>query len=215
MNTKVAVATVQGKAYFLVVNKLKEKGIPFLSLVPGEILPTDIKVVITTEEEKHLIKHERLVLYDPDENPEAVFDEVTKILQGKKSYDKIIIGIDPGEVYGLAVITDGKISETENCYSASEVLHNIKSLLRHVDSSLTEVSVRIGNGVRAYKDLLETLDIDLPPGVVLEVVSEAGTNRYLNDEKHRRGLRDIASATRIAGRSGRIYSRRRTDESNS
>jgi len=32
MKTKVAVATVQGKTYFLIVNKLKEKDIPFLSL---------------------------------------------------------------------------------------------------------------------------------------------------------------------------------------
>ncbi len=215
MNTKVAVATVQGKAYFLVVNKLKEKDIPFLSLIPSETVPTDIKVVITTEEEKHLIKHEKVLVYDSYAKPETVFDEIIKILQGKKSYDKIVIGIDPGEVYGLAVITDGKISETENCFSASEVLNSIKRLLRHVDPSLTEVSVRIGNGVPAYRDLLETLDADLPSRVILEVVSEVGTNRSVNDYKHRRGLRDIASATRIAGRSGRIYSRRRTYESNS
>lgn len=215
MNTKVAVATVQGKAYFSIVNKLKEKDIPFLSLVPSETVPTNIKVVITTEEEKRLIKHEKVLVYDPDVKPETVFNEAIKILQGKKSYDKIVIGIDPGEVYGLAVITDGKISETENCFSASEILNNIKRLLRYVDPSLTEVSVRIGNGVPAYKDLLETLDVDLPPRVILEVVSEVGTNRSVNDEKHRRGLRDIASATRIAGRSGRIYPRRPTDESNS
>ncbi len=49
MKEKVAVATVQGKAYFLLVNKLKEKNIPFISLVPGESVPVKITLVITTE----------------------------------------------------------------------------------------------------------------------------------------------------------------------
>ena len=36
MKTKIAVATVAGKAYFLLINELKERGIDFLSVVPGE-----------------------------------------------------------------------------------------------------------------------------------------------------------------------------------
>ncbi len=39
MKEKVAVATVQGKAYFLIVNELREQNIPFISLVPGESVP--------------------------------------------------------------------------------------------------------------------------------------------------------------------------------
>ena len=77
------------------------------------------------------------------------------------------------------------------------------------------VSVKIGNGVPAYKNLLATLDSALPPEVVLEAVSEAGTNRNISENKHRRGLRDIVSAIRIAGRVGYVYPRRKTDESNS
>jgi len=36
MSVKVAVATVQGKAYFYIVNLLKENNMPFFSLIPGE-----------------------------------------------------------------------------------------------------------------------------------------------------------------------------------
>ena len=124
-----------------------------------------------------------------------------------------IIGVDPGEVFGLAVIADGKVNETGNCFSIQEALTKISSVIKNVDVSSTAVSIKIGNGVPAYKDLLETLDTALPPEVVLEVVNEAGTNRALNEDKHRRGLRDIASAIRIAGRAGYIYSRRKTSES--
>jgi len=214
MKAEVAVATVQGKAYFLIVNKLKERNIPFLSLVPGETVPTEIRVVITTEKERHLINHERILVYDSERAPDAAANEIRKILQGKETYEKIVIGIDPGEVFGLAVIADGKVNETGNCFSIQEALTKISSVIKNVDFSSTAVSIKIGSGVPTYKDLLETLDAALPPEVVLQVVSEAGTNRPLNHNKHRRGLRDIASAIRIAGRAGHVYPRRKTNETN-
>ena len=48
MRAKVAVATVQGKAYFLIVNELKQRSIPFVSLIPGESVRVEIRGVITT-----------------------------------------------------------------------------------------------------------------------------------------------------------------------
>ena len=59
MKEKVAVATVQGKAYFLIVNKLREQGIPFISIVPWESVPAKMTLVLTTEKEKRLINHEK------------------------------------------------------------------------------------------------------------------------------------------------------------
>jgi hypothetical protein len=214
MKTKVAVATVSGKAYFLIVNKLKERNIPFISLVPGETVPTEVSAVITTDKEKHRIRHEKVLVYDSETEPDTVVNEAVKILQGKEVYEKIIIGVDPGEVFGLAVIADGKVNETGNCFSIQEVLTKISNIVKNVDFSSTAVTIKIGSGVPTYKELTETLDAALPPEVVLEVVSEAGTNRALNENKHRRGLRDIASAIRIAGRAGHIYPRRRTNETN-
>ena len=212
MNAEVAVATVQGKAYFLIVNKLKERGIPFLSLVPGETVPTDIKVVITTEQEKHLINHEKVLVYDGETAPDAAANEIRKILQGKEAYEKIVIGVDPGEVFGLAVIADGKVNETGNSFSIQEALTKVSSVIKTVDLSSTAVTIKIGSGVPMYKEVIEAFDQNLPSEVVLQVVSEAGTNRPLNHNKHRRGLRDIASAIRIAGRAGHIYPRRKTGE---
>jgi hypothetical protein len=43
MKEKVAVATVQGKPYFLIVNKLNEKNVSFISLLPGQSVPAKIK----------------------------------------------------------------------------------------------------------------------------------------------------------------------------
>ena len=87
MRAKVAVATVQGKAYFLVVNELRRRNIPFLSLIPGQPVPAEVRVVITTEQEKHLINHEKILIYNPESEPEILGSEVVKILQGKEIYE--------------------------------------------------------------------------------------------------------------------------------
>jgi len=216
MKAKIAVATVSGKAYYLIVNELKRKNIPFISLTPNNIIPIEIKVVITTKEEQHLIDHEKFLVYHDGVEPEALINEALQIIQGKEYYEKIVIGVDPGEVFGVAVLADGKVIETGNCFSVEETLDKIKKILRNLEKiPITSVSVKVGNGVPAYNEkLLRVLDNALPSNVMLESVSEAGTNRYLSETKHRRGLRDIASAIRIAGRNGQTFPRRKTNDSN-
>mgnify|MGYP001098181021 CR=1 FL=1 len=217
MKAKIAVATVSGKAYYLIVSELKRKNIPFLSLTPNDPIPIEIKVVITTEEEQRLMNHEKILAYREGVNPEALLNEALQILQGKDHYEKIVIGIDPGEVFGLAVLADGKVIETENCFSIEETLGKVKNILNSLERTLvTSVSVKVGDGVLTYKEkLLRVLDDALPLNVTLESVSEVGTDRYLNQTKHRRGLRDIVSAISIAGRNGHTFPRRKADESNS
>ncbi|MDH5482603.1 MAG: hypothetical protein OEY22_06985 [Candidatus Bathyarchaeota archaeon] len=216
MKAKIAVATVSGKAYYLIVSELKRRNLPFLSLIPKEPIPMKIKVVITTEEERRLISHEKILVYQNDTDSEALISGALQILQGKDNYEKIVIGVDPGEVFGLAVLADGKIVETENCFSIEETLNRIEKTLRNFENKpVASVSIKVGDGAPLYKEkLLETLDKALPSSVILESVSEAGTDRYLNETKHRRRLRDIVSAIRIAGRNGHTFPRSKTDETN-
>lgn len=217
MKARIAVMTVSGKAYYLIVNELKKKNLPFLSLTPKEPIPLEIYVVITTEEESPLVKHENVLVYKDKMEPELLINEAVRIIQGKKRYERIVIGVDPGEVLGLAVLADGKVIETGNCFSPEETSKRITSILKLLKSSPTaSVFVKIGDGVPKYrKKLLWVLDETLPSNVVLESVSEAGTNRYARETKHRRGLRDIISAIKIAGRNGHRFSRRKTDEPHS
>jgi len=217
MKAKIAVVTVSGKAYYLIVNELKTKNIPFISLTPNDPVPIEIKVVITTKEEQHLINHEKILVYEDGTEPKALINEALQIVQGKEYYEKIVIGVDPGEVFGLAVLADGKVIETGNCFSVEETLDKIKNILKNLEKTqIISLSVKVGDGVPMYKEkLLQVLDSALPSNVMLESVSEAGTDRYLNETKHRRGLRDIVSAIRIAGRNGHTFPRRKSDDSNS
>jgi transcriptional accessory protein Tex/SPT6 len=215
MKERVAIATVQGKVYFLIVNELREQNIPFVSLVPGEPVPDSVRLVITTEQEKNLVKHEKILVFRGEGELDNLIGEVKRILLGKEAFEKVVIGIDPGEATGLAVVADGKVIEEGNCYSTQEVISTITKTIKNVNFSQTAVSVKIGNGVPVYKELLEALDQALPLQVALEVVGEAGTNKPLKENGHSRGIRHISSAIRIAGRTGHIVSRRQTIAANS
>jgi hypothetical protein len=210
MKEKVAVATAQGKAYFLIVNKLKEQNIPFISLVPGESVPAKIEIVITTDQEKDSVIHEKILVFQGETELDKLVDQVKVLLIGKEAFHKIIFGIDPGITVGLVAVADGKVIEEGNCFSTKELIDSILKVLRNVNFGVTNVSVKIGNGVPVYRELLEDLDDALPPQIILEVVSEAGTNKPLKENKRSRRVRHISSAIRIAGRTGNIVPRRKT-----
>jgi hypothetical protein len=211
---KVAVATVDGKAYFLIVNALKERNIPFISIIPGQSLPLEVKAAITTEKEKALVEHQKVIVFSNEQHLDEVISETTKVQLGKKTFDRIIIGIDPGEIIGLAAMADGKIIDKENCSGTWEVNRKIKSIIKNLNLQTTEVIIKIGNGVSSYRDIVEDLDILLPLPVVLEIVNEHGTNGSRRSKRSRL-VRHISSASKIAMRSGYIYPRRRTIAANS
>lgn len=215
MKPKVAVATLNGKAYFIIVNELKRRNIPFLSLSPGELVPAEIRVVITTQIEKQKIVHGKILFYELNMDPEILGSEIVKVLLGKENYTNVVIGVDPGEAFGLAVIADDSVIDTENCFSIEETLSVIKRTLRTVELSATTVTVKIGSGVPVYQSVLEALDKKLPSQVSLQIVGEAGTNRYSPEVKNRRGFRHMLSATLIARRAGFLYSRKKSIEQDS
>lgn len=215
MKEKVAVATVDGKAYFLIVNQLREKNIPFVSLMPGEPAPAEVKVVITSEKEKHLVKNGKILVFREEGELDALMDEVKMVLQGKEAYERIVVGVDPGEATGVAIVADGKVIEEGNCFSTKEIITAITKAIRNVNFQITSVSVKIGNGVPFYKELLGALDDDLPPQVTLEVVNEAGTNRPTRENRRSRLIRHISSAIRIAGRTGDVMPRSKAIATNS
>jgi hypothetical protein len=216
MKAKIAVATVSGKSYYIIVNELKKKEIPFLSLTPDQPIPIEAKVVITTQNEKGKIHHDRILILEENMDAEQLIDEAYQIIRGKENFEKIVIGIDPGQVFGLAVLADGKIIHTTNCFSIQETVERVKNTLKNYgDKFYLSAAIKVGDGAPNCRELLlQNLDEQLPPNIILETVSEAGTNRYMHENKHRRGLRDIVSAIRIAGRNGHIYTRRTTNESN-
>ncbi len=204
MKTKIAVATVSGRAYYSIVNELKRKNLPFLSLKPWDPIPLNIKVVITTKEERNSITHPNVLIFENGSNPTSIIDEAILSVQGKRSYEKVVIGVDPGKTYGVAVLGDDKVLETFSCSGLEETIKVILGGLKRVPATLSVV--KVGDGAPVHtKGLLHLLNEALPRETVIEIVREAGTSRFKNETIHRRGLRDAMSAIEIAGRTGKPF----------
>jgi hypothetical protein len=172
-------------------------------------VPAKITLVITTEQEKDLVSHDKILIFYDETNLDYLIDQVKILLLGKIAFQKLIIGIDPGFTTGMVVIADGKVIEEGNYCSNKELITSIFKILRNVNFEVTSVSVKIGNGVPIYKEMIEHLDSDLPSFVAIEVVNEVGTNKPLKENKCSRRVRHISSAIQIAGRKGEIISRRK------
>jgi len=208
MKAKIALATVSGKAYYKLVNELKRKELLFWSLKPWDPIPLDAKVVITTNEERHYVTHPNVLVFDYESDPETVVSEAIRIAQEKPSYEKVVIGVDPGKTYGVAVLGDNNVLKTTNCSSLEETMSAILEGLGRVPAAVS--LVKVGNGAPAYaKELMHSLDEALPRDVAIEIVSEAGTSRFLNETAHRRELRNMKSAIEIAGRKGQVFPRKK------
>jgi len=207
MKAKIAVATVSGKAYYKLVNELKGRKMAFLSLKPWDPMPLDIDVVITTEKEHNLVKHPKVLIYEDNVDPATIIDEAVRLIQGKKNYERVIVGIDPGETFGVAILGDGNVVESFSCSSSEEAVKAILQAFRKIPTSINVV--KVGDAPLYTKELLRLLDDALPENVTIEIVSEAGTSHFTGDTIHRRGIRDMMSAALIAGRKGQFYLRRK------
>jgi len=208
MKAEIALATVSGKAYYKLVSELKRRNLPFLSLKPTDALPLDIKVVITTERERQLIEHPSVLVFDEEKDPAEVVNEAIKVLRGKSKYERVVIGVDPGRTFGVAIIGDGRVLETVNCLSMKEAMDVILKALERLPATFNQV--KVGNGAPIYtEELSRALDEALPKETAIEIVCEAGTSHFTRGMAHRRGMKDAVSAIKIAERKGRAFHRRK------
>lgn len=206
MRIQIAVATVCGKVYYEFVNELNRRRLAFLSLKPWDPIPFNIKVVLTTKEESRTISHPNILTLEEKTNPESIIDEALLIIQGKQQYSEVVIGVDPGETCGIAILCDNKVLETLTTTleeAANLVLKNLKRF------PAEKKIVRVGDGNPTNtKDLLKSLSLSLQEDITLELVREAGTSRVSNKSFNRRVLRDSVSAIKIAERNGRKFKKK-------
>jgi len=206
MKAKIAVATVSGKAYYQLVNELKARGLLFLSLTPYDIIPADVKVVITTKNERRLIEYPNVLVFEEKMDPATIVNEAIRSVEGRQNHDTITVGVDPGKTFGIAVLSNGNVLETLIHSSIEQTVSAILDVL--TKNPATAYIIKVGNGAPEYtRVLLSQLDEALHKDVAIEIVSEAGTSRFAKETVHRRGLRDAMSAVKIAERRGRPFQR--------
>lgn len=203
---KMAVVTVDGKAYYRLVSELRRRKVPFMAVNPGETLPLNIAVAVTTESEKHDVKCPIVLTYDAETNPSNIVEEALQIVRGKQRYKNLVIGIDPGKDFGIAVVGDGEVLETAIISGAEDVAIEVLRMLKRFESDLKVV--KIGSGAEDYQSrLITVLDRELPSTVDIESVEERGTTKNFDVILDRRRFGDAFSAIKISMRRGQRIAR--------
>jgi hypothetical protein len=185
----IGILTSDFRVYYELIKALKMRDLSFASLSFDELIPVNIGVIITTEDEKENIDFPNLVVAEKD--IELTIDVATRILKGKEKFNRLIIGIDPGKRPGVAVIGDDDILSTAQVSSPEKVEAVVGRVIKTYPSE--ETIVRIGHGDTTHRNrIINSLSkFDL----MVEISDETKTTRISDSP-------DIDAAIDIALKSG-------------
>jgi hypothetical protein len=193
----VVVATENFEVYHEVVNELRDRGVTFTTVEPGDQLPDAATVLIRAQSDDVAPSDvdAEVVLADP-ENPRRAVEQALALLWSDGD-GRTVVGIDPGTRPGIAVLSGGVVVAAFHVPLA-DVAETVR---REVEDAVDPV-VRIGDGARLQgAQLVRELE-DVP----VELVDETGTTPYLGTGA--RGMGDVLAAVNIARLDGeRVESR--------
>lgn len=167
---------------------LKARGVPFASLREDEEIPANVGAVITTSAEASVIPHKNVVVFT---TPQETIEAAERALVGASVVRRLIVGVDPGEHPGVAVIGDGRVLSTVHAPAPEAVRAVVERALASIVCE--RVTVRVGHGSPTHRDrILRAL---VPLEVEIEVVDET---RSTPPTYRSNAERDIAAAKAIA-----------------
>lgn len=188
----IVVATDDFEVYHDVVNGLRDRGVTFTTIRPGEPFPEGTDVVITGPDET--VAEYRQVRADP-EHPRRAIESALAYLRGGGG--RTVVGVDPGTRPGIAVVVGDVVT------AAFQVpLENAPDRIREEVDGAVDPLVRVGDGARIEgAKIIDALD-----EVTVELVDETGTTPHLGAGA--RGMGDVLAAVNIARIEGEVVSSR-------
>ena len=183
--------------YHDVIKELRKRKIQYIALDKPTKIPYSIKVVLTTNQEKTLIKRKKTIALDQEKSISRAVDKALNLLNGKDLYTHLSIGIDPGEQPGIAIIGDGILLHTKHLNTPKDILKELTTLLKLY--SCEESVIRIGHGSPLIRNRI--INALIPLNIPIEIVDETRSNP---PEQNIRHSRDEAAAAKIAQLRGGI-----------
>ena len=116
--------------YYDLINTLKKRKIPYFLLSSIKNIPKKIGVILTSNNEIHDIKLSKLIAADAYDTIDHAIDLALQMLIGKELYQTVVIGIDPGDKPGIAIVGDDILIQKLNVESPEKVVTLIKRILK-------------------------------------------------------------------------------------
>ena len=179
----IVVATADFEVYHDVVGELRDRGVTFTTVEPGDDLPERTRVVVAGPDDEVDPGEATLVRASPGESRRAV-EEALATLRGGGG--RTVIGVDPGERPGIAVLKGDVVVATFQVPAdrAAEVVGE------EIEDAVDPL-VRVGDGARLVGARIID-DLSVP----VELVDDTGTTPYLGAGT--RGMGDVLAAVNIA-----------------
>jgi len=189
----VVVATADFELYHGVVNELRDRGVDFTTVEPGDDVPDRARVVVTAPDDE--VATDRDVVVADPEHPRRAVEEALGLLRSGEG--RTVVGVDPGTRPGIAVLSGDVVT------AAFHVpLEDAVETVREEVADAVDPVVRVGDGARLQgAQIIENLE-DVP----VELVDETGTTPYLGTGA--RGMGDVLAAVNIARLSGEVVEER-------
>jgi hypothetical protein len=189
----VALVTRDPRLYHELAGFLRERGLPSVSLLPGDRIPESVAVVLTSDDELATIEHPHVLPVAEGGDRRALGAAIAHALHAIPDDVDLVVGIDPGPRPGYAIVSDD-LTLGEGVLDAPDSIGVFAVQLRHRFPS-RRVVFRVGSGDpparnRIVNDLLSRRRN-------VELVDENGTTPH-----GRRRPRDAAAARRIASEAG-------------
>lgn len=197
--SRICVITEDSRAYYALVSKLREAGLPFLSLSPGDA-SVECELVLTSRAELSRFGPSAMALEDLDQSVDVFRGQIlSRLSEGDRT---LLVGIDPGSRIGMAAFLGETRLASRTFNSRSGACNTVVRLVEGV--AAVRSVVRIGDGDPVLAAWLADSIAGRLERTEVEIVDESGTSR----NRSIRGLRkDQGSAARIAFRHGERFVR--------
>ncbi len=213
----ISLATMDFRLCHLLREKLTKGGFECEQISPGDTPSKGSILVVTTEVEENAAPTsytKKVVLTNSETlNINRAFAKIILGIEGKKVWESLIIGVDPGLSIGVAIITDSCLQSTLETRDIREVVRFIVASIKNTPSKMSIIRIGSTGGYRRVLLLNELLN-SKPKNVTLEIVDELQTTptNYQNaltvlEEAKRDGVKvyvgkDATAAMQIAFRVG-------------
>jgi hypothetical protein len=181
----IVVATADFELYHDVVTALRDRGVAFTTVEPGEDLPAGTTVVVTGSDESVSAPEGVELVRVESGDPRAAVESVLSRLRGARG--RTVVGVDPGDHPGIAVLAGETVVATFQV-----PVDRTADVVRSEVGEAVDPLVRVGDGARLVGARL----VDDLSDVPVELVDETGTTPYLGSGT--RGMGDVLAAVNIA-----------------
>ena len=148
--------------------------------------------MITSEKEAGAISFPNVVIAS---DPEITVNEAIRILRNGALPQRVVVGIDPGDEPGIAVVANGIV---EAVYRVP--LGQAFGVIERIKQTYSDILVRMGHGARLVSTNLANMLV--AQGIAVELVDERGTSPYLGKGTGGTAISDIVAAINIAHTQG-------------